>query len=329
MHRITAILGSLASIVLTVGQAHGQNILVCDERGHRVLRYDLSSGEIVDHFVAAGIDSLGLPVDLAIDPSGEFLYVTGSTGIFRYDAQTGRPLGKIVNMKFGDGFRGMTFGPDGLLYVTKPGTHEVLKYAPEGGFRGVAVAAQAGGLLEPWRGILFDADGNLLVVSLRNNNVLRFDGQTGDFIDVFVPSSSGLDHPTSMAMDDEGRLYVTSFRGSQVVVRDPDGTIGPLWPHGGGITCCEDIDYIGDGRLLITRSCGSITGSQVYEVLTNGEVVREVILRGGLPSDTHKFVSTVVQPLSSPTCGADFNGDGRLDIFDFLAFQNAFAAGCP
>ncbi len=28
-------------------------------------------------------------------------------------------------------------------------------------------------------------------------------------------------------------------------------------------------------------------------------------------------------------CPADFDGDGTLTIFDFLAFQNAFAAGCP
>ena len=28
-------------------------------------------------------------------------------------------------------------------------------------------------------------------------------------------------------------------------------------------------------------------------------------------------------------CPADFDGDGALTLFDFLAFQNAFAAGCP
>jgi hypothetical protein len=29
------------------------------------------------------------------------------------------------------------------------------------------------------------------------------------------------------------------------------------------------------------------------------------------------------------TCAADFDGDGQLTLFDFLAFQNAFDAGCP
>ncbi|MEO1009620.1 MAG: hypothetical protein AAFX79_13745, partial [Planctomycetota bacterium] len=28
-------------------------------------------------------------------------------------------------------------------------------------------------------------------------------------------------------------------------------------------------------------------------------------------------------------CNADFDGDGALTIFDFLAFQNAFDIGCP
>jgi hypothetical protein len=28
-------------------------------------------------------------------------------------------------------------------------------------------------------------------------------------------------------------------------------------------------------------------------------------------------------------CPADLDGDGELTIFDFLAFQNAFDAGCP
>ena len=36
---------------------------------------------------------------------------------------------------------------------------------------------------------------------------------------------------------------------------------------------------------------------------------------------------TVNEPMRD--CPADFDGDGQLTIFDFLAFQNAFAIGCP
>ncbi|NRA58689.1 MAG: hypothetical protein HRU13_11310 [Phycisphaerales bacterium] len=38
---------------------------------------------------------------------------------------------------------------------------------------------------------------------------------------------------------------------------------------------------------------------------------------------THDMVSVSVG------CEADLNGDGKLDIFDFLAFQNLFTIGCP
>lgn len=36
-----------------------------------------------------------------------------------------------------------------------------------------------------------------------------------------------------------------------------------------------------------------------------------------------------VLAIRPPMCAADFDGNGVLDFFDFLAFQEAFAAGCP
>ncbi|MBN4003691.1 hypothetical protein [Nostoc sp. LPT] len=37
----------------------------------------------------------------------------------------------------------------------------------------------------------FGSDGNLYVGSILTNNVLRYNGKTGAFIDVFVPAGSG------------------------------------------------------------------------------------------------------------------------------------------
>lgn len=38
---------------------------------------------------------------------------------------------------------------------------------------------------------------------------------------------------------------------------------------------------------------------------------------------------SAVLAVRHPVCTADFDGNGELDFFDFLAFQAAFSAGCP
>ena len=57
----------------------------------------------------------------------------------------------------------------------------------------------------------FGPDGHLYVNS-NDNRVLRFDGQTGIFLDSFIDSGSrdGLDGPTGFTFDSTGNLYVSS-----------------------------------------------------------------------------------------------------------------------
>jgi hypothetical protein len=58
----------------------------------------------------------------------------------------------------------------------------------------------------------FGPDGNLYVTSDFTHSVLRFDGTTGAFVDVFVPSGSGgLSLPVDLAFGPDGNLYVSSF----------------------------------------------------------------------------------------------------------------------
>jgi secreted PhoX family phosphatase len=57
--------------------------------------------------------------------------------------------------------------------------------AAPGDFIDVFVSSESGGLGSP-DGMLFGPDGNLYVASDSTDEVLRYDGVTGAFIDVFV-----------------------------------------------------------------------------------------------------------------------------------------------
>ncbi|MFO0892969.1 MAG: LamG-like jellyroll fold domain-containing protein [Isosphaeraceae bacterium] len=95
---------------------------------------------------------------------------------------------------------GMTYGPDGNLYVGSLNTDEVLRYSgTTGAFLGAFVTAGSGGLDSPaMDGLIFR--NNLLYVAGRDsNNVLRYDATTGAFVDTFIaPGSGGLLNPKGM-----------------------------------------------------------------------------------------------------------------------------------
>src|SRR5262249_5969919 len=87
------------------------------------------------------------------------------------------------------------------------------------------VTPGSGGLNTPYGSLVFGTDGNLYVSSFASNNVLRYDGTTGDFIDTFVPAGSGgLSHTHGLVFGPDGSLYVVS-QGTNNVLRY-DGTTG-------------------------------------------------------------------------------------------------------
>lgn len=96
------------------------------------------------------------------------------------------------------------------LLVSSFSGHRVLRYnETNGAFVSVFIAANSGGLNLP-HGLAEGPDGNLYVASGNSNTVVRFDGQTGNFLGVFAPgagsSSVGVSLPIGLGFGPDGSL---------------------------------------------------------------------------------------------------------------------------
>lgn len=74
---------------------------------------------------------------------------------------------------------------------------------------------------------------------------------------------------------------------------------------------------------------GAVSGTTTPKLTVNATIedvaTYDVVITNDLGEVTSNPVAIAVQQ----ACRADFDGDGELNIFDFLAFQDAFLAGCP
>ena len=138
-------------------------------------------------------------------------------GIVRYDSATGDFVNYYVPESVNG--HGIMVGPDCNLYVASTTNDSVLRFSTTSEPTGIPLPSETGtpGTAEfvaPGAGGLdfigssdFGPDGNLYVASA--SSVLRFDGTTGEFIDVFVPDGSGgLAGAALLKFGADGDLYV-------------------------------------------------------------------------------------------------------------------------
>ncbi|MEX2141597.1 MAG: Calx-beta domain-containing protein [Pirellulales bacterium] len=179
-----------------------------------ILRYDGQTGAFLNVFVPAGSGGLIDVIDFVFTPDGS-LYVTSFLGnnVLRYDGITGAYLDTVASGLSGPA--GLTVGDDGSLFVTCS-SNEVLRYNATG--IAVFVAAGSGGLDGALKAV-FGPDGNqdgakdLYVSSQNNQQILRYDGRTGAFLDVFA-TDSAVAGPKWLSLGPDGFLYTTVRRGT-------------------------------------------------------------------------------------------------------------------
>ncbi|MBE9225342.1 hypothetical protein IQ264_07840 [Phormidium sp. LEGE 05292] len=170
-----------------------ETFLVGNTRGNNVVRFDAKTGSYLGEFISAGSGGLFAPDNIILGPDGNNdgisdLYITsgdkpatstgqGASGILRFDGRTGAFIDRFV--------------------TDNPNTPNI---------------DETGGLLRPY-GSAFGPDGKLYVSSFLTDQILRYDGTTGQFIDVFAKGnqqSGGLNGPNGIIFGPDGYLYVTS-----------------------------------------------------------------------------------------------------------------------
>lgn len=235
------------------------DLLVDSAEANAVYHYD-ATGAIVGEFIDHGAGGLQNPTGMIFSPDSQYFYVLSNFNNriirFDYDGTQGlNPVTLVSGAQLG-GPAGAVFGPDGNLYISTLSTNSVLRYdpitgdpLPADGQSGADFIPAGSGGLNRAGGIAFGPDGNLYVTSQTNNEILRFDGTTGDPLPgdgqdgaVFVPADSGgMSKPAGLlfgpgSTPDQQDIYVVSINTNNVL-RFDGGTgdfVSEFIPAGSG-----------------------------------------------------------------------------------------------
>lgn len=215
----------LASGAFASASGLASDVVVVDRSASAVLEVKLNDGnEERERYALQG--GLGLPFGITIDEE-KHTYVTrqgdepnfvGSVEVKYYGSDGFEllvPPDAVLNGGLGKPFYPIVRGD--TLFVSSWLTHQVLMFdkntgEPLGAFVDVDVTTGLGegGLVNP-RGIVFGPDGNLYVNSSGTNETLVYDGETGEYLGVFLDTAAnGIRVPCGIVFDHRGWVAIAS-----------------------------------------------------------------------------------------------------------------------
>lgn len=144
------------------------------------------------------------------------------------------------------------------LLVSSFDNDRLIRYSFRSSLPAILVPSGSGGLNGPSK-LICGPDSRVYVSSQYDDRVLRFDGATGAFVDIFVAAGSGgLDVPVGLDFGPDGNLYVVSNANNSVLRYD--GSTGAFLntfvPSGSGLSSPTGMVFGPDDNLYVCSNTG-------------------------------------------------------------------------
>ncbi|MFK7800884.1 MAG: CSLREA domain-containing protein, partial [Anaerolineae bacterium] len=256
----TIIDGQGTTAVLHVHTPTADEMLVCDQSGRSVIRYNDNGQPIEDFINHDGHHSTWWPTAIDVGPNGNVFVATKISGVFEF-RQSGFQLDRFItykdfpwdniNLNIVDGI----FAPSparGYFVVDQLQKHEIVRFNETDGQKVIYRINGQQELKKPDSLAFYNDD--LFVSDIESNNVQKYNALTGAFIEIFVDQApNGLDNPRGLVFKND-ILYVAS-EGSDSVLRFDAQTGSPLGafiPSGsGGLDAPHDISFGPNGDFYV------------------------------------------------------------------------------
>jgi len=246
------------------------------EGGPLKYRVNIRFGEEPDTMPAGW--KLGRVSSVAVDAEGQvYVFQRGAKAdpLIVFDAK-GRYLRSFGKGVFANP-HAVRIGPDGHLWLTDTGLHQVLKFTRDGrpllalGTKGVA-GADAGAFNRP-TDVAFSPSGDYFYVSdgYGNSRVVKFTRE-GKYVSEWgrkgaAPGEFNLPH--AIQCDARGRLYVSDRENNRIQIFNGDGELLRVWTHLGAT---QGMHITPDGQLWILTHRDNIENA-AYDTLA-GRIMR-------------------------------------------------------